>query len=54
MITAIDDTPTPDVGALSEALGAKKPGDQVQVSLTRGTGTASKITVPVTLGELEA
>ncbi|MYW00882.1 PDZ domain-containing protein [Streptomyces sp. SID3343] len=53
VITSIDDTPIADVGALSEVLGAKNPGDKIKVTVTRGTG-GDKTTVDVTLGELKS
>jgi S1-C subfamily serine protease len=52
VITAIDDTPTPDVGALSEALGAKNPGDKITVTVTHAGGGTS--TVNVTLDQLKS
>lgn len=61
VIRSAGSAPTPDAAALSQALAAARPGDQVTVAVTRGTqgtaqatarGTAQELTVRVTLGEL--
>jgi S1-C subfamily serine protease len=57
VIRSVGSTPTPDAAALSQALAAARPGEQVAVTVTRGTqgtapGTAQELTVRVTLGQL--
>jgi S1-C subfamily serine protease len=49
VITAAGTGRTPDDTALSQALTAARPGQQVTLAITRG---AQQLTVPVTLGEL--
>jgi S1-C subfamily serine protease len=46
-----DGTPTPDTQALASVLAAAHPGDQLTLSVTRGT---QELTVHLTLGELPA
>ena len=53
VIKSVGPAPTPDAPALSQALAAARPADQVTVTVTRGTGgTPQELTVRVTLGEL--
>ena len=61
VIRSFGSAPTPDAAALSQALAAARPGEQVTVAVTRGAqgtaqgtlqGTAQELTVRVTLGEL--
>ncbi|MGW0478138.1 S1C family serine protease [Nonomuraea sp. NPDC003214] len=52
VITGVNDTETPTMAALTEALTTYKPGDKVRIELTRGGGAPQ--TVTVTLGELAA
>jgi S1-C subfamily serine protease len=58
VITSVGPAPTPDASALSQALAAARPGDQVTVTVSRGggegaaQGTTRELTVRVTLGEL--
>jgi S1-C subfamily serine protease len=49
VIKSVGGTPTPDATALSQALAAARPGDQVTLTVTRG---GQDLTVRVTLGEL--
>lgn len=49
VITAAGTDRTPDDTALSQALAAARPGQQLTVAITRG---AQQLTVRVTLGEL--
>ena len=50
LVTAIDDTPTPDAATLSSVLAGLKPGQDVTLHLLARDGTTS--TVQVTLGEI--
>jgi S1-C subfamily serine protease len=57
VIRSVGPAPTPDASALSQALAATRPGDQVTVTVGRGSegatqGTTRELTVRVTLGEL--
>jgi S1-C subfamily serine protease len=58
VITSVGSAPTPDASALSQALAAARPADQVTVTVSRGggagaaQGTTRELTVRVTLGEL--
>ena len=62
VIRSLGSTQTPDATALSQALAAARPGQQVTVTFTRGTGDgaqgsssagqARSLSVQVTLGEL--
>jgi putative serine protease PepD len=53
VIGSVGPAPTPDASALSQALAAGRPGEQVTVDVTRGTqGMIRELTVRVTLGEL--
>jgi S1-C subfamily serine protease len=55
VIKSVGGTQTPDATALSEALAAARPGDQVTLTVIRGAqaqGTTQELTVRVTLGEL--
>jgi S1-C subfamily serine protease len=52
VITAVNDTDTPDAGTLSVVLAGLKPGDKAAVSLMKADG--SKTNVTVTLGQLNA
>ena len=49
VIRAAGGTPTPDTQALAGALAAARPGDQLTLSVIRGT---QELTVKLTLGEL--
>jgi putative serine protease PepD len=49
VIQAIGPDRTADATAMAQALAAARPGDQVTLTVTRGT---QNLTVPVTLGEL--
>ena len=49
MIQSAGNTRTPDAPALSQALAADRPGDQISLTVTRAT---QHLTVNVTLGEL--
>ena len=51
VIAAAGGTPTPDTQALAGALAAAHPGEQLTLSVTRGT---QELTVKLTLGELPA
>ncbi|NRQ37598.1 PDZ domain-containing protein [Nonomuraea sp. NN258] len=51
VITKINDTPTPTMAELAEAVAAFKPGDQVQIEVVRADGARERLTV--TLGELQ-
>lgn len=50
VITAINGIPTPTTSDLNQVLGQSKPGDSVQVAITRPDGSTA--TLPVTLDEL--
>jgi S1-C subfamily serine protease len=57
VIKSVGGAQTPDATALSEALAAARPGDQVTLTVIRGApgqaqGTTQELTVHVTLGEL--
>jgi S1-C subfamily serine protease len=57
VIKSVGGTQTPDATALSEALAAARPGDQVTLAVSRGAagqaqGATQELTVHVTLGEL--
>ncbi len=49
IIRAADGTPTPDTQALAGVLAAAHPGDELTLSVIRGT---QELTVKLTLGEL--
>lgn len=51
VITAVDDQPIVDETTLGQALNQHKPGEQVQLSIARGT---QRLTITVTLGEKPA
>jgi S1-C subfamily serine protease len=51
IITAINGTKTPDTQALSVVLATMKPGDKVDVQITKSDGSKTKVSV--TLGQLQ-
>ena len=49
VITAIDNTPLDDESSLAKAINSHRPGDQVTLTVVRGS---DRLSIPVTLGEM--